>query len=46
MCMVRSIAMTLQYTPTYFFTSAGMETENAFYLSLGAKAMAFIGTLL
>ena len=37
---------TFAYTPTYFFTSAGMDTENAFYLSLGAKAMAFIGTLL
>ena len=37
---------TFAYTPTYFFTSAGMDTENAFYLSLGAKGMAFIGTLL
>lgn len=34
------------YTPTYFFTTAGMDTANAFYLSLGAKAMAFIGTIL
>lgn len=34
------------YTPTYFFTSAGMDTKNAFNLSLGAKAMAFIGTIL
>lgn len=34
------------YTPTYFFTTAGMATENAFDLSLGAKGMAFIGTVL
>ncbi|KAI1501823.1 sugar transporter-like protein [Biscogniauxia marginata] len=34
------------YTPTYFFTSAGMATEQAFNLSLGAKGMAFIGTML
>ncbi len=34
------------YTPTYFFTTAGMETTNAFYLSLGAKGMAFLGTTL
>ncbi|ORY68174.1 sugar transporter-like protein [Pseudomassariella vexata] len=34
------------YTPTYFFTTAGMPTERAFDLSLGAKAMAFIGTIL
>ncbi|KAF6812496.1 MFS sugar transporter [Colletotrichum plurivorum] len=34
------------YTPTYFFTTAGMDTANAFELSLGAKGMAFIGTVL
>ncbi|KAI1084674.1 sugar transporter-like protein [Whalleya microplaca] len=34
------------YTPTYFFTTAGMDTANAFNLSLGAKGMAFIGTIL
>ncbi|KAI5925899.1 sugar transporter-like protein [Camillea tinctor] len=34
------------YTPTYFFTSAGMATEQAFNLSLGAKGMAFLGTVL
>jgi len=34
------------YTPTYFFTSAGMPTVRAFDLSLGAKAMGFIGTCL
>ncbi|KXJ96826.1 sugar transporter-like protein [Microdochium bolleyi] len=34
------------YTPTYFFTSAGMDTTRAFDLSLGAKGMAFIGTCL
>lgn len=33
------------YTPTYFFTTAGMATARAFELSLGAKGMAFIGTL-
>ncbi|KAI1444308.1 sugar transporter [Annulohypoxylon stygium] len=34
------------YTPTYFFTTAGMDTAQAFNLSLGAKAIAFIGTIL
>ncbi|KKY34503.1 putative mfs sugar transporter [Diaporthe ampelina] len=34
------------YTPTYFFTTAGMDTAKAFELSLGAKGMAFIGTVL
>ncbi|WYZ43180.1 hypothetical protein EsH8_VI_000879 [Colletotrichum jinshuiense] len=34
------------YTPTYFFTTAGMNVANAFELSLGAKGMAFIGTVL
>ncbi|POS74114.1 hypothetical protein DHEL01_v207493 [Diaporthe helianthi] len=34
------------YTPTYFFTTAGMPTAKAFELSLGAKGMAFIGTVL
>ncbi|KAK1511496.1 general alpha-glucoside permease [Colletotrichum abscissum] len=34
------------YTPTYFFTTAGMKTANAFELSLGAKGMAFLGTVL
>lgn len=34
------------YTPTYFFTTAGMDTANAFELSLGAKGMAFIGTVM
>ncbi|KAK4246625.1 sugar transporter-like protein [Corynascus novoguineensis] len=33
------------YTPTYFFTTAGMETYNAFNLSLGAKGMGFLGTV-
>jgi len=33
------------YTPTYFFTTAGMETYNAFNLGLGAKGMAFLGTV-
>lgn len=34
------------YTPTYFFTSAGLPTDAAFYLSLGAKGFAFVGTIL
>lgn len=34
------------YTPTYFFTSAGMPTSESFKLGLGAKAAAFIGTVL
>lgn len=34
------------YTPTYFFTSAGLPTSASFYLSLGAKGFALIGTLL
>jgi len=33
------------YTPTYFFTSAGMPTAESFKLSLGAKGAAFIGTI-
>lgn len=32
------------YTPTYFFTSAGMDTARAFDLGLGAKGMGFLGT--
>ncbi|KAI0390012.1 sugar transporter [Xylariaceae sp. FL0594] len=34
------------YTPTYFFTSAGLPTEKSFDLSLGAKGFAFVGTVL
>lgn len=34
------------YTPTYFFTTAGMDTAQAFNLSLGAKGIAFVGTVL
>ncbi|KAK8031323.1 hypothetical protein PG990_001057 [Apiospora arundinis] len=34
------------YTPTFFFTSAGMATKNAFNLGLGATGMAWIGTVL
>ncbi|KAJ8120235.1 hypothetical protein ONZ43_g3004 [Nemania bipapillata] len=37
---------TFAYTPTYFFTSAGLPVDASFYLSLGAKGFAFIGTLL
>jgi|SRR3569833_322891 len=36
---------TFAYTPTYFFTSAGMPVAESFKLSLGAKAAAFIGTV-
>jgi len=34
------------YTPTYFFTTAGMDTSNAFSLGLGAKGMAFLGVVM
>jgi len=34
------------YSPTYFFTSAGLPTDKSFYLSLGAKGFAFVGTVL
>lgn len=34
------------YTPTFFFTSAGMATKNAFSLGLGATGMAWVGTVL
>ncbi|RYP83859.1 hypothetical protein DL769_001281 [Monosporascus sp. CRB-8-3] len=37
---------TFAYTPTYFFTNAGMDVKHAFSLGLGAKGMAFIGTVL
>ncbi|KAI1266372.1 sugar transporter [Xylariaceae sp. FL1019] len=36
---------TFAYTPTYFFTQAGLPTSGAFSLSLGAKAFGFLGTL-
>ncbi|KAK4237895.1 sugar transporter-like protein [Achaetomium macrosporum] len=50
-CMVTFMGQILSgssfaYTPTYFFTTAGMETYNAFNLGLGAKGMAFLGTVL
>ncbi|GAW15178.1 hypothetical protein ANO14919_045870 [Xylariales sp. No.14919] len=34
------------YTPTYFFTSAGLPTDSSFYLGLGAKGFALTGTIL
>jgi SP family general alpha glucoside:H+ symporter-like MFS transporter len=34
------------YTPTYFFTTAGLPTAASFDLGLGAKGFAFIGTVL
>lgn len=49
-CMVAFMGQILSgssfaYTPTYFFTTAGMEKYNAFNLGLGAKGMAFLGTV-
>ncbi|KUJ08799.1 sugar transporter-like protein [Mollisia scopiformis] len=37
---------TFSYTPTYFFTTAGMDSADAFDLGLGATAVAFIGVIL
>ncbi|KAI0025226.1 sugar transporter-like protein [Xylariomycetidae sp. FL0641] len=37
---------TFAYTPTYFFTNAGLSTDQSFNLSLGAKAIAFVGTIM
>ncbi|KAI0200550.1 sugar transporter [Astrocystis sublimbata] len=37
---------TFAYTPTYFFVTAGLPVDASFYLSLGAKVIALIGTLL
>ncbi|KAI0181669.1 sugar transporter [Hypoxylon sp. FL1284] len=34
------------YTPTYFFTTAGMDTDQAFNLNLGARGIVFIGTIM
>ncbi|KAI1438918.1 sugar transporter [Xylaria sp. CBS 124048] len=36
---------TFAYTPTYFFTSAGLGTKASFYLGLGAKAVGLLGTI-
>ncbi|KAI1819049.1 sugar transporter [Xylaria intraflava] len=37
---------TFAYTPTYFFTSAGLDTNSSFYLGLGAKFFGLLGTIL
>lgn len=34
------------YSPTYFFTTAGMDTSHAYQLNLGGTAIAFVGTCL
>lgn len=34
------------YTPTYFFTTAGMDPNQAYALGLGGTAIAFVGTIL
>ncbi|RAO70385.1 uncharacterized protein BHQ10_006397 [Talaromyces amestolkiae] len=33
------------YSPSYFFTTAGMSTSHAYQLNLGGTAIAFLGTL-
>lgn len=34
------------YSPTYFFTQAGISSDNAYKLNLGGTGMAFLGTVL
>lgn len=34
------------YSPSYFFTTAGMSPDHAYQLGLGGTAIAFVGTLL
>lgn len=34
------------YSPTYFFTTAGMNTDKAYQLNVGGTAIAFVGTCL
>lgn len=34
------------YSPSYFFTTAGMTPDNAYKLNLGGTAIAFLGTVL
>ncbi|KAH8703986.1 putative maltose permease [Talaromyces proteolyticus] len=36
---------TFAYSPSYFFTTAGMSTDHAYQLSLGDTAIAFVGTI-
>ncbi|CAG8944419.1 unnamed protein product [Penicillium salamii] len=37
---------TFAYSPTYFFTQAGMEVNRSFQLGVGCTGVAFVGTLL
>ena len=37
---------TFAYSPTYFFTQAGISSANAYKLNLGGTGMAFLGTVL
>lgn len=37
---------TFSYSPTYFFTSAGMNTTKSFDLGLGGTAIAFVGVIM
>ncbi len=37
---------TFAYSPTYFFTQAGISSDNAYKLNLGGTGMAFLGTVL
>ncbi|CAG8105272.1 unnamed protein product [Penicillium olsonii] len=37
---------TFAYSPTYFFTQAGMDTSRSFQLGVGCTGVAFVGTVL
>lgn len=37
---------TFAYSPTYFFESAGMDTNHAYQLNVGGTAIAFVGTII
>ncbi|KAL1962672.1 hypothetical protein VTN77DRAFT_9306 [Rasamsonia byssochlamydoides] len=37
---------TFAYSPSYFFTTAGMSSDRAYQLNLGGTAIAFVGTIL
>jgi SP family general alpha glucoside:H+ symporter-like MFS transporter len=39
------VGQTFAYTPTYFFTMAGIPTTDAFKLGLGSTAISFTGTI-
>ncbi|PIG90018.1 MFS sugar transporter [Aspergillus arachidicola] len=34
------------YTPTYFFVQAGINTENAYQITVGGTAISFVGTII